>query len=266
MKKQRSYLDKEIEQDIRVRLYFDSILSELIYCDDFERSEREFIKSYLKNGDCFIDVGANIGLFSLIAANTVGPEGKVYGFEPSRKIFQRYLDNININDLSNIFPHRVALSNEENEKVFYNVNDGYDAWSSLACPSSEKKFQCETVICQTWDNFARKEMLIGKPDLMKIDIEGWENIFIKGAWGSLSRDDAPALLIEFSDTMAENAGQSCRDLYLNLVSLGYKIYRYNWKTNQITNETLRQNYPYDNLICVKNENLLLNRLCSSKIH
>src|SRR5215813_11275588 len=59
----KQQVEVNIQDGIRMQLYPDSHLSQLIYCDSYELSEREFLKRFLKPGDIFVDVGANIGLF-----------------------------------------------------------------------------------------------------------------------------------------------------------------------------------------------------------
>ena len=92
-----------LQKNIRIYLHFDSKLSQLIYFNDFEKAERVFVNKVLKPGDTFVDVGANIGLFSLIAANCVGKKGRVVAFEPVEKIYQRFCDNIKLNDFLRSF-------------------------------------------------------------------------------------------------------------------------------------------------------------------
>ena len=78
-----------IDAGLQMILYFDDELSWLIYNQDFERKERHFVRRYLRPGDVFVDAGANIGLYTLIAARCVGANGRVYSFEPCGKSFRR---------------------------------------------------------------------------------------------------------------------------------------------------------------------------------
>src|SRR5689334_23701966 len=71
-----------LDDDIRINLYQDSILSKLIF-QGFEENETLFLKKFLKEGDIFFDIGANIGLHTLIAADILKNSGHVYTFEPT---------------------------------------------------------------------------------------------------------------------------------------------------------------------------------------
>jgi FkbM family methyltransferase len=234
-----------------MRLHFDSELARRIYCDGFEENERHFVSVYLRPGDIFVDAGANIGLFSLIAANRVGASGKVYAFEPSGKTFQRLLENTRINDLSNVQCFQLALSSESGESLFYMSRDGFDAWNSFAHPIEGGFFSKEIVQCETWDRFAHSHGLVGRVAMIKIDVEGWESRVLEGARKSLSREDAPVLLVEFSDKAAESAGFSCKELYQKLNSFGYYMFTYNPLRREFIHEPLRESYPYANLIATK---------------
>ena len=130
----KGYLKKKIQRGIRMRLFFESKMCKLIYFDDFEKAEQRFINKFLRPGDIFVDVGANIGLFTLIAAKLVGKRGHVYAFEPSSRIHQRLIDNIKLNNLTNVSCYQLALSDRDGEAILYVPLDGYDAWSSFGKP------------------------------------------------------------------------------------------------------------------------------------
>ena len=102
-----------LQPGLKIRLHGDSELCHLIYCRHFEAHEREFLNRFLRPGDVFVDVGANIGLFTLIAAERVGPGGKVLAFEPTAKTFGRLVDNVQLNKLSNVECFKLALSDSQ---------------------------------------------------------------------------------------------------------------------------------------------------------
>src|SRR5262249_50498938 len=105
----------ELQPNIQMRLYGDSELCRLIYCRNFEATERAFANHFLRSGDVFVDVGANIGLFTLIAADRVGPTGKVIAFEPTSTTFDRLLRNVRLNRFSNVQCVKSALSDRSGE-------------------------------------------------------------------------------------------------------------------------------------------------------
>ncbi|MDP9174164.1 MAG: FkbM family methyltransferase [Planctomycetota bacterium] len=255
----RGYSESEVEPGVRLRLYFDSELAKWIANGGFEITERQFIKSYLRPGDIFVDVGANIGLFTVIAARSVGVHGKVCAFEPCVRTFARLNENVTLNNQRNILTCNTALSDRTETRKMITSRDGFDAWNSLAQPFAGKSFAAEQISCITWDNFSRDHGLVGHVTLMKIDVEGWELRVIEGAAESLLRDDAPDLLVEFADTTADLAGSSCRELYDRLVSFGYRMFTYNPEDREINPEELRVEYEYANLIATKSPERLASR-------
>ena len=85
----------------------------------YERDKFNFIKNNLKRNDIFIDVGANIGDFSLYAAK-LAREGKVLSFEPSSDNFKMLKKSIKVNNYNNIFPHQVAIGlNDDKIKLTF---------------------------------------------------------------------------------------------------------------------------------------------------
>jgi hypothetical protein len=86
---------------------------------------------------------------------------------------------------------------------------------------------------------------------MKIDVEGWESNVLNGGKSAFERDDAPVLILEFTDGASQSAGHSCRELYKRTEALGYTIYKYDHRGNFIVHDPIRENYPYVNLIAAK---------------
>lgn len=247
----REYFDVTIERGVRIRLHFDSELSRLIYVNDFERTDREFLKAYLKPGDLFVDIGANIGLFSLLAAKLVGPSGNVYAFEPTGRIYERLAVNVRLNGFECVACYPLALSDHIGQQPLFISKDGFDAWNSFARPVAGQSFEHELVECETWDHFAIQHDLLGKVSMIKLDVEGWEIPVLSGAKETLSRADAPLLQVEFTDAVSASAGFSCKDTYQFLDDLGYRMFVYDAKRRELINDPLRETYPYLNLIATK---------------
>jgi FkbM family methyltransferase len=264
--KQEEEIEVTIQPSVRMRLYFDSDLCRLIYYGSFEYKERQFLNDFLKPGDIFIDVGANIGLFTLIAAKIVGQSGHVYAFEPYTKIYNRLLDNVNLNKFYNVTCHNLALDDSIKQQALTISLDGFDAWNSLAKPIKGEQFGVEMVETITWDNFVDKHNLIGKVRMMKIDVEGWEKYVLTGADKTLYRGDAPTLQVEFNEAASQVAGSSCKELYHILEDFGYKLYTYEAKSKNIVAHPFQSNYPYHlNLIATKTPETVKYRLKKATI-
>jgi FkbM family methyltransferase len=253
------FLDASIGSGTRMRLYMDSALSQLIYFWDLEADERRFLHAFLRPGDVFVDVGANVGLYTLAGAQLVATHGEVHAFEPSGRAFERLCENIRLNRYTNVTTHRTALGDTEGDLVMKASQDGHDAWNSYAKPSMGSFFNPEVTQCARWDTFASQHDLIGRVALMKIDVEGWEErVLIGGQW-VFARADAPVLQVEFTDATIRAAGSSCAAVYGRLVALGYRLFRYHPRQGLVP-EALRVAYPYDNLFAIKDLELVRHRL------
>ena len=250
----------EFQPGLSINLYLDSELCRLIYCAHFESIERAFVNRFLRSGDTFIDVGANIGLFALIAANRVGKRGRVFAFEPTPATFLRLEENVRTNLFENVECLRVALSDRAGELEITESLDGFDAWNSLTRPTMGNEFGKAIVTATTWDAFVRERDLGDSVTMMKIDVEGWESRVLAGGRETLSRPDAPVLQVEFTDDAALASGGSCADLYRSLEALGYRMYVPDATGTRMVHDPLRERYPYANLIAAKNIDAVNDRL------
>jgi FkbM family methyltransferase len=245
--KDREYVDHQITSNSKIRLYQDSVLSKLMY-DGFENNELNYLRNKLKNGDTFIDIGANIGLFSIIASEIVGPNGKVISFEPSPITFKRLKENCELNNTQNIEIKNIGLSDNIGKLDFYISDNGYDAWNSFAKSHDDKLKNKIEVSVSTLDNELEK-FDAKNVSLIKIDVEGWEKFVLLGGLKFLQKN-SPTLLIEFTEQNTYNAGYWVHDLFEILESIGYKWYRITNGT--ISPENKKLHYPYDNLIAQRN--------------
>jgi FkbM family methyltransferase len=234
-----------------MRLYVDSILSQNLFCDDFERQERLFLNRFLRPRDVFMDVGANIGLFTLLAARRVGIKGHVYAFEPCLETHRRLLDNVSLNRFENVSCYPLALSDRAAVLQMKRSLDGYDAWNSLGQPTMGSSFAVEDVSAVSLDDFLQERDLVGRVTMIKVDVEGWETRVLAGGVAALARTDAPTLQVEFTEQAARSAGSSCKELYHLLEELGYGMFRYEPVSNRLVRDPLRPSYPYLNLVATK---------------
>lgn len=254
-------LKASLNDGLLIYHYHDSILSRLIY-DGFEETEIAFLRRFLKQSDAFIDIGSNLGLFSLHAAQIVGNQGKVYAFEPAPATYARLIENVNLNGYGNIINcFSMGLSDQKGVLTMNTSSKGYDAWNSFA-PQAKEYFDGQiSVRVDTLDNFINDHLIdIKDIAIIKLDVEGWEYFVLKGAYKTLSNENSPALIVEFTEENAFNAGTNCYELYDSILSYGYSWYTYDAKQNQLVAEPKRLHYPYNNLIAIKDLEEALLRL------
>jgi FkbM family methyltransferase len=201
----------------------DAIGSEIVRTGFFERETVEVFRHILRPGDIFLDVGANVGQYTLIAADLVGAQGQVHSFEPDPVTFERLRQNVEMNSLSNVRLNQFALSDVDAEVTFYEGGAAYTGHSSLV-PSGYNVGRSYAVKCQRLVNYMR-EAGIKAIDVMKIDIEGAEYRLLNGSREFFVSESRPIIVIEFCERTLTDAGTSVTALASLLRGLGYDLYR-----------------------------------------
>jgi FkbM family methyltransferase len=201
----------------------DSTLGNLLSVDNFESVELDFVVKSLSPGDVLLDVGANGGLYSVLASKQVGPLGHIYAFEPGIRELSLFRRNIKINSCENITIVSKAVSNQSGTTQFAISHDG--AMNSLKQTDHpmQKFKEWQTVEMTTLDTFI-EDAGIDKVDFIKIDVEGAENLAFEGAKKLLSSDNKMTILFEACDANSESFGYSARDLLTSIKSMGFYIY------------------------------------------
>jgi FkbM family methyltransferase len=255
--KDKSSIVHQLTDKVKINLYKEDVLARWIF-DGFETEEVRFIQDVLKEGDVFIDVGCNIGLFSLIASEIVGDKGSVECFEPSIRTFERLQENIKLNGFTNIKSHNIGISNEKGVLRLNVSEDGHDAWNTFAANTDEKFHKIEEVAVSTLD--IRLDGLDkNRIALVKVDVEGWEKYVFQGASNFL-KEYSPTLMVEFSEANTFAAGYFVQEVYDILAGLDYQWFRY--MNGKLVAEVKKLHYPYDNLIATKDITALRLRLKS----
>lgn len=242
----------------KLKLYKDSELSQYIYQGVFEINELALVRQFLKTGDHFLDIGSNVGLFSVLASKVIGKTGIVYCFEPTPKTYKRLLENIELNKLSNIKTYQKGISNQNGTLKINTSLDGYDAWNSFAMPVCGEKFLSENVETIKLDDFFSSTNSFQNISLIKIDVEGWEKFVLLGGQEYLNKPNAPSILIECVSGITKNAGYESKELINILNSYGYKLYRIEEK--KLIHEDFNNDNVNANLIAIKKETELKRRL------
>lgn len=199
----------------------------------WERYETDLFYKLIKPGDVVVDIGANIGYYTLIAAKIVGNEGKVYAFEPESDNYELLVKNIEINGYTNITPIKKALSNRKgNLKLFLNkTNLGGHSISDDNVPIRKGGvIEVETI---TLDDYFEKSINENRVDFIKMDTEGAEGLIIEGSKNILKNNNLK-ILMEFWLYGLKNIGTDPLELLSTLQDYGFKI-----KLLDETNRTLK---------------------------
>jgi len=246
----RKYIDKKLSSNTTIRLYKKANLSKELYCYGFEEAEILFLRRYLRAGDVALDVGANIGLMTLIVSEQVKSAGAVHSLEPAPETFGWLKENTEINSISNVRLYNMALSDREGKIDFYVSQEGLDAFNSVIKPAKGDNYQVKSVDTTTLDKFV--SALPSKVTFIKMDVEGFELSVLEGGRNILSADDAPELLVEFTESNLKSAGHSTLELYDKISGLGYRLYSFDASSHRLVAEPRGQDYSrYKNLLATK---------------
>ena len=184
-----------------------------IYCTgEWEPLETGLIAAILKPGDLFVDVGANIGYFTLLASRRVGPEGRVIAVEANPRTFKLLEANVRLNECTNVALHHLAAGEAAGFATLFEREAG-NAGGDQVDFTGDGKIAVE-----------RLDALVGEQRvrLIKLDIEGAEAKALRGASGLLERADAPDLVFEFTPKFLAGMGDDPRELIGLLERLGYR--------------------------------------------
>ncbi len=171
---------------------------------DAEPEVQEALAALVEPGQTVYDVGANIGFFTMLCSRLVGPEGRVFAFEPIPENLATLRHNVALNGLSNVTIVEQALSSSTGTAEMF--VSPWSAFHSLNVEGASKQSDHEpqegqiTVQTVTLDEFAGREG-VRSPDLLKVDVEGAELIVLEGAPETL-HSRRPLLLCELHDTHA----------------------------------------------------------------
>lgn len=210
---------------VRTRHGFDMALDlaqfvdRTIYCTgEWEPHETAVIRRVLRAGDTFVDVGANIGYFSLLGAKLVGPRGRVHAFEANPATACLLQTNLDRNGAANVVVHALAVGEEAGQATIHEPEDG-NMGSDFASPCAGGSGGLQ-VRMDLIDAVVKAERV----RLIKLDIEGGEAKALRGARGLLADANAPDLLFEYAPSLLERAGDNGGELLEWLRGLGYALH------------------------------------------
>jgi FkbM family methyltransferase len=192
---------------------------------DFE--EMQFMRRYLRPGDSFIDCGANVGIYTLLAASLVGPEGAVHSFEPTPKSVARLVENVLLNQLTQVTIHTSAVSSSMAEVVFV---IGRDTGAGNRMETAEDEGVASVAVVSV----PLDDVLVDQQFAMaKFDVEGAEGLALQGARRLLESGNPPVLQLELVERFVRRFGSSVADIVDFLAKCGYDVALYDPATNRL---------------------------------
>lgn len=244
-----SHIARKIIDDIT--LFYDTgdkVLSEIFSKNEYEKATTNAVMKLVKPGMNVINIGANIGYFTLLMARQVGPTGKVFAFEPSHNTVKFLQKNVDVNGYTNVEIHAKAVSNKNGKADFWiGKSSTYSFLSEMKTQSYSQLTKVEVEIT-TIDDFFREKN--AKIDFIMMDAEGSEKYILEGSQKALQNNPDIEIITEYNPftlKLAETDGKSFLDM---IEKLGFSIFLIDEKDGKIKPTTKAQilaNIVYPNL-------------------
>jgi FkbM family methyltransferase len=195
-------------------------ISKLLYAfgEDYE-PELIYLEKLLTRGGVFVDVGACFGVYALAASSIVGTEGKVVAFEPAAEASSVLQRNIQLNHSNNVTAFRMALADQDAILRLYHHPDA--SRNSLGSRAQTNQ-EFEEVQTRTLDEVLH-EIGLSHVDVIKMDVEGAEELVLRGATNLLASSH-PTIIFEINRDAAPRLGLLSEEAWNLLMELGYKFY------------------------------------------
>jgi FkbM family methyltransferase len=190
---------------------------ENVSMDRFRYGEIAIVKD-VKAGETVLDIGANIGFFTLLYARQVGPNGRVFAFEPGPQSFALLTKNVAINQYKNVSAVNKAVAQQKGMTHFFLCRTGESDNRLFDTPQEERDVvDIETVALDEFLNDT-------KVDFIKMDIQGAEYVALEGMSDLLTRNQHVRVLLEYSPLCLEQSGVNLKEFLNYIHSLKFKIH------------------------------------------
>jgi len=211
---------------------------------EYEKNELELQYKLIPTTSNIIDIGANLGWYSMHVAKNF-PQSLVYAFEPIPRTFEFLNQNIKINNISNIITYQLGLSDQSGELNLY-FDPLLSVNASLQNVSESENAQKITCTIITLDEFCYKNN-IKQVDFIKCDVEGAELFALKGGKKTIS-DSKPIIFCEMLRKWSKKFNYHPNDIISFMSELNYKCLVIRGKSleyiNKVTDETIDTNFIF----------------------
>lgn len=221
-----------------------------LYCGLMEYNEMGFLLHFLRPADTFVDIGANVGSYTILASSQV--KANSISIEPLQDTFKKLIDNILINKVEkNVKACNIGLGSEISKIHFTKSLD------TINHVATKEEIDTIEVKIDTLDNLLMNEQC---PSLIKIDVEGYENEVINGAEKTLENQSLKAIIIELNGS-GLRYGFDDENIHLKLLQYGFKPYCYNPKAKELK---ALKTFGNHNTLYLRDVNFIEERIKSSK--
>jgi len=188
-----------------------------IYCGLHEFSDMAYVLHALTADDFFVDIGANVGSYTILACAARGARG--YCIEPVPTTYRRLVDNVRLNDLtSRVVSLNIGVSKSDGD-LFFTTGENC---TNHVIPAGASVEGATRIRVQTLDRILENN----SPNLIKIDVEGFESQVIEGARDTLANPSLHSIILELNGN-GSRYGFKDAEIVASLESSGFAPYSYN---------------------------------------
>jgi FkbM family methyltransferase len=224
-----------------------------IYTGLHEFEDMAFVLHVLRTSDLFVDVGANVGSYTILASAALG--AKTIAFEPIPTTYGHLVDNIDLNGVHDLVTaHNIGVGAERGELIFTSSLDTVNHVLGAA----ESDIASTKIAVNTLDETLGES----RPTVIKIDVEGFETRVIDGAGKALSRDTLLAVVMELNGS-GERYGFDESTLHARMLGYAFRPFTYSPFTRQLLSLEGKKSTS-GNTLYIKNLERVQERLVSAQ--
>lgn len=210
-------------RDYGFKLYIDSrdtsVGCTLLMLGRYDPFASQVFSSLLQEGMTVVDIGAQVGYYTVLSARIVGPSGKVFAFEPEPEHFRLLCKSLSANGLMNVLPQQKALLDQKGAHPFFLAAESLGRHGIYRQDDSVEQIEVETT---TLDEFMSDRQ--AKAQVIKLDAEGAEPLILKGMNRVITESNRLALFTEFFPPNLEAGGHSPEAYLDDLVRHGFTLH------------------------------------------
>jgi FkbM family methyltransferase len=199
----------------------DGIAREVCFVGRYGPQETRLLRALLRPDMTVVDVGANWGYFTLLAASLIGPRGRVVAMEPEPRLFQLLDENVRLNDLSHVTACPAAATDRSNVTLPLRIFDETSGNWGVSSIASGAAGEMRAVEGRSLDELTMA-LGLGRIDLVKIDVEGHELAVLAGMAAGLAANRYRRLIVEWHPTILPAPHAALHDAFAGLTTAGYR--------------------------------------------
>ncbi len=222
---------------------------------DYEIYETRLVLGLARPGDVAVDVGAMIGYYTMLFANRVGANGRVYAFEPDPANFALLSENVEMNRYEHVVVRQAIVGDHSGRSTLYPAPEGFKGDARAYATPDRQPTEVDVV--------ALDDVVTEPVDLVKIDVQGYEAFVLDGMRGLIERSPQLTMLMEFCPLLLKEAGSDPAAVLSTLKGHGFVLFEISEEHKRVTSadgdallaraaDASGDLYEgYTNLLCVK---------------